>query len=232
MSVIYLIRHGQASFGQANYDRLSELGQRQARLTGEHLAQLGLNFAAAYCGSQARQADTAQNALAALPGSPALIRDPDLDEYDSAAIISALLPGMQADHPELAGQVAGMYSDRRAFQAVYESAMRRWITGEHAVGDAETWVRFQARAGRALARVRAENGRGRTVAVFSSGGPIAALVGLALGLEDAVALRLTWVIRNASISALFYDDERLTLTLFNSTAHLELAGEPGLITYR
>lgn len=232
MSVIYLIRHGQASFGQANYDRLSDLGQRQAQITGAHLAQLGLSFDAAYCGSQARQADTAAAALAALPAAPALVRDPDFDEYDSAAIITALLPGMQADHPELAGRVAGMYSDRRAFQAVYESAMRRWITGRHPVGHVETWARFQARTGRALARVRAENGRGRTVAVFSSGGPISALVGLALGLEDAVALRLTWVLKNASISALFYDDERLTLTLFNSTAHLELAGQPGLITYR
>ena len=38
------MRHGQASFGQDNYDRLSELGQAQARLTGEHLAGLGLSL--------------------------------------------------------------------------------------------------------------------------------------------------------------------------------------------
>lgn len=232
MSVIYLIRHGQASFGQADYDRLSELGQRQARLTGEHLASLGLRLDAAYCGGQARQADTAAHALAALPQAPELIREPGFDEYDSGAIIAALLPAMQAERPELARLAAGMYADRRAFQMVYEGAMRRWIEDRHPLGGAETWPRFQERTRQALDRVRAENGRGRTVAVFTSGGPISAVMRMALGLDDAMALRLTWVIKNASVSAFFYDESRLTLTLFNSTAHLELAGLPGLITYR
>ncbi|MCH1491392.1 MAG: histidine phosphatase family protein, partial [Luminiphilus sp.] len=30
MASIYLIRHGQASFGSDNYDQLSPVGQRQA----------------------------------------------------------------------------------------------------------------------------------------------------------------------------------------------------------
>lgn len=232
MSVIYLIRHGQASFGQADYDRLSELGQRQARLTGLHLAGLGLAFDAAYCGSQARQADTAAQVLAALPQAPELIREPGFDEYDSGRIITALMPVLEVEHPELAGLTADMYRDRRAFQMVYEGAMRRWITDRHPMGEAETWPQFQERARLAVDRVRSENGRGRTVAVFTSGGPISAVMRLALNLDDAVALRLTWVIKNASVSAFFYDERRLTLSLFNSTAHLEQAGEPGLITYR
>jgi broad specificity phosphatase PhoE len=33
MGQIYLVRHGQASFGSANYDQLSELGHEQARRT-------------------------------------------------------------------------------------------------------------------------------------------------------------------------------------------------------
>ena len=44
MTQLVLIRHGQASFGAANYDRLSETGERQARLVGRHLAAAGQHF--------------------------------------------------------------------------------------------------------------------------------------------------------------------------------------------
>ena len=42
MSVLLLVRHGQASFGAADYDRLSALGERQSRLVGEALAARGV----------------------------------------------------------------------------------------------------------------------------------------------------------------------------------------------
>ena len=44
MGSIYLIRHGQASLGAANYDVLSPLGIRQSQLCGEHFGALGLQF--------------------------------------------------------------------------------------------------------------------------------------------------------------------------------------------
>jgi hypothetical protein len=34
---LYLIRHGQASFGAADYDVLSPVGERQSLALGEHL---------------------------------------------------------------------------------------------------------------------------------------------------------------------------------------------------
>ncbi len=67
MSVLYLIRHGQAGTRE-NYDSLSELGRRQARLLGEHLR--GIEFAAAYSGSLARQRATAAEAL---PGADIIV---------------------------------------------------------------------------------------------------------------------------------------------------------------
>ncbi|EPM78754.1 hypothetical protein A249_34210, partial [Pseudomonas syringae pv. actinidiae ICMP 18804] len=41
MGSIYLIRHGQASFGADDYDVLSPVGIRQSRVLGAHLAGLG-----------------------------------------------------------------------------------------------------------------------------------------------------------------------------------------------
>lgn len=232
VSVLHLVRHGQASFGQDNYDRLSELGVRQARLTGQHLRDLGLKLDAAYCGSLSRQLDTARAALDCLDSPPALQSLPEFDEYDSGPIIKALLPVMRQEAPELDTVAQNMFRDRKSFQLIYEAAMLRWIGGRHDDLVPETWSAFLGRVDRGLERVRAENGRGRAVAVFTSGGPIAAVLRLALGLSDERALRLTWVIKNASLSSFFYDDQRLSLSLFNSTAHLELAGEPGLVTYR
>ncbi|NDB25614.1 MAG: histidine phosphatase family protein, partial [Gammaproteobacteria bacterium] len=40
MSTIHLIRHGQASFGAADYDRLSSLGEQQVEHLRDHYARI------------------------------------------------------------------------------------------------------------------------------------------------------------------------------------------------
>ncbi len=232
MSTIYIIRHGQASFGADNYDCLSELGRRQSLITGDHFADLGISFDAAYCGTMARQQDTAKAVLSRLPQPPELQVSADFNEYDSGPTIKALLPAMIQENPAMAQAAPKMLEDRRAFQMVYEGAMTRWVSGEYDTGEAETWASFLERSGRALDRIMSDNGRGKTVAMFSSGGPISAVMRRALNLEDQTALRLTWMIKNASVSSFFYNDQDLALSSFNSATHLELLGEPGLITYR
>ncbi len=232
MSVLHLLRHGQASFGQAHYDQLSELGRRQARLAGQYLGRRGLRLDAVYRGALARQRDTAEALLEGL-GARAEVRElREFDEYESGPVIQALLPAMRAEDPAMAVAEPRMFSDRRAFQTIYEGAMLRWISGRYDVGPAETWAGFLARAEAGLERVRRENGPGRQVMVVTSGGPISAVMRLALSLADETALRLTWVIKNASLTSFLFDAQRLTLSLFNSTAHLEQEDDQGLITYR
>ncbi|EXF47276.1 phosphoglycerate mutase family protein [Pseudomonas sp. BAY1663] len=51
MGSIYLIRHGQASFGAENYDVLSPLGYRQSEALGDYLAQLDIASIAASPGN-------------------------------------------------------------------------------------------------------------------------------------------------------------------------------------
>jgi broad specificity phosphatase PhoE len=41
MGTLYLVRHGQASFGADDYDQLSELGRRQSVRLGEYLRGKG-----------------------------------------------------------------------------------------------------------------------------------------------------------------------------------------------
>ncbi|MEE4145927.1 MAG: histidine phosphatase family protein, partial [Halieaceae bacterium] len=59
MATIYLFRHGQASFGSDDYDKLSPLGERQATLLGQYLRASGIVLDAAYSGDLLRQRDTA-----------------------------------------------------------------------------------------------------------------------------------------------------------------------------
>ena len=73
MSVIYLIRHGQASFGTDNYDQLSAVGREQSTLLGNYFAALGEPIDRIYTGTLSRQRETAQLIAAALgPAAPPL----------------------------------------------------------------------------------------------------------------------------------------------------------------
>ncbi|NDC62316.1 MAG: histidine phosphatase family protein, partial [Betaproteobacteria bacterium] len=58
MGTLYLVRHGQASFGADDYDQLSELGQRQSRRLGAYFRERGLTFEAVITGSLKRQQQT------------------------------------------------------------------------------------------------------------------------------------------------------------------------------
>ena len=61
MTTILLARHGQASFGQENYDQLSELGSIQAQMLGQHYATTQRRIDAIFTGSLVRQQDSARH---------------------------------------------------------------------------------------------------------------------------------------------------------------------------
>ena len=76
MSVIYLIRHGQASFGTDNYDQLSAVGREQSAILGSYFADLREPIHGIYTGTLERQRETAQLVAAALaPNPPPLMLD-------------------------------------------------------------------------------------------------------------------------------------------------------------
>lgn len=231
MSELYLIRHGQATINSDNYDQLSELGQEQARILGRHLAALGIGFDAAYSGTLQRQRHTGELVLAGL-GQPAdlLTHAPEGNEYNAFAIFKTQLSHLRGGAPVEDQQVRELARDRENFRRLYEQAMLRWLeAGPHEAGP-ETWHGFQERVGGLIRGILDRQGRGRRVALFTSGGPISAAMRLTLGLSDEVALRLTWQVRNTSVTVLKHDGQRLSLESFNSVAHLLMAGRPELIT--
>ncbi len=55
MTTLLFARHGQASFGQSNYDKLSPLGEKQAALLGSHYGSTQRKIDAIVSGSLVRQ---------------------------------------------------------------------------------------------------------------------------------------------------------------------------------
>ena len=114
MATIYLIRHGQASFGSDNYDQLSDLGRRQATLMGEFLRDTGIVLDAAYSGDLSRQRETAQLALASQPGEVSHTIDARFNEIQNDEQIEYLLPEVVKRNPAIqalsteAGRVPGL----------------------------------------------------------------------------------------------------------------------------
>ncbi|MES1944789.1 phosphoglycerate mutase [Salinisphaera sp. PC39] len=233
MTTLVLIRHGQASFGQANYDRLSELGERQAAITGRYLAAMGERFDAKLSGDMARQRVTGERAREAWEDAPALAIQSGFNEYDADGLFRAYLPQMLQENPELAARQRELFQDRKLFQRVFLKIMDKWLAGEpHEAGDFEPWEAFRQRVTDALAAIHRDYDRDARIAVYTSGGPIAVAVAAALGLDGHRTLDLNWRIHNAAITELSSNRRGWALHGFNNVTHLRLEKDPTLITYR
>ncbi|MGE8498112.1 MAG: histidine phosphatase family protein [Pseudomonas sp.] len=236
MGSIYLIRHGQASFGADDYDVLSPVGIRQAEVLGEHLAQLGLRLDRCVSGELRRQQHTATAALAQFEaagvGIPALEVDGAFNEFDADAVIRALLPDLLPEEPEALHVLRNAAQNRAEFQRLFARLIGRWISGEHEKEGLQSWQGFVEQVQGGLDRLLANAGNKDSIAVFTSGGTITALLHLITKVPPAHAFELNWQIVNTSLSCLKFRGSQVSLASFNSHVHLQLLKAPELITYR
>lgn len=205
MGVVILVRHGQASFGADDYDVLSETGWEQGRLLGAWLPRPS----AVVTGGMRRHRETAEAA-----GWDASVVDDGWAEFDHLAVVAA-----DPDHPT--GEL-----DRRAFQRAFEQATARWTGGGHDSEYAESWPEFRARVAASFERARAQAGPGGTVAVVSSGGPIAAVAAMLVDPEaDEASFARLWsrfntVLVNSSYSRVVVGSTGARLLTYNEHPHL------------
>ena len=235
MGQILLVRHAQASFGSADYDRLSELGIEQARLLGEWMTNRGQRIDLAVTGSLKRHRETAQACIAILPAAlrpaGAARCNAGFDEYDADEIVLRHRPEF-AD-PEILRQYLAVGGHaRRAFHDLFSAAMKRWMGGEHDAEYRESWAGFCRRCVAALERLIGEAGPSRTSIVFTSGGPIAAICQYLLELPAHRAFDLNLALVNGAVTALLYQPGRISVSYLNNFAYLEQTGDARVITYR
>lgn len=236
MASLYLIRHGQASFGSANYDQLSPLGQRQADVSGQFFAETGLHFTQAASGDLSRQRETGERVLACQPEPATLRVDPRLNEVDNEGQIAALLPILCERDDAFADRVKAGRSDSKQYQKVIQAVFNAWVSPDCPdLSGTASWPDYLAGVRGALqdAMERAEGGS--DTAIFTSGGTIATAVSWVLGVPHHQIYGFYEPVFNCSITRLMFSRSRVSLSNFNDTAHLQLLSQQLgeiLVTYR
>lgn len=217
MPAIVLLRHGQASFGAADYDQLSDVGRVQAAVAGDALAARGLRDPVMCSGDLTRQVDTAAIAgeRMGLTADPAV--DPRFNEYDHIGLVLQDLPDDEA--PAL--------GDTVAFQAHLDVALTRWIDADAPDG----WRAFAGGAIAAVTELATSLPAGRDAVVATSGGVIAAITAHLLGGGAPTVVALNRIAVNAGLTTLLAGRGGLTLLTFNEHSHLS-GDQSHLRTYR
>ncbi|MFM1896515.1 MAG: hypothetical protein RLZZ385_1589 [Pseudomonadota bacterium] len=235
MSELVLVRHGQASFGAASYDKLSPHGEEQIRLLSRHWQALGERFDWIYAGSLQRQLETAAGLLPHVPAVSAPIVDPAFNEYNGDPLISVYL----REHATKEGFPPGLQlpiRDNRLFQQVFEAATAHWIRGSLHPDESdlgfERWEDFQQRVHGAVDALMERHQGGSRVLISTSGGVIALALQRVLRFPDEQAIATNWMVHNSSVTRIRYGRGRASLTVFNSLAHLEQPDLQHMITYR
>ena len=230
MSAIYLIRHGQASFGDGDYDRLSPLGLEQSRVLGEALCGRVPKVDHVVCGGMTRHRQTAEACLLAMQLGTAWDEDTGWNEYDHEEVIERFEP-RYADPLLLLDEMKAAADPHRAFQHMFSRAVARWIGGEHDAEYREPWSGFSARVNEALQRLVQRMEPSQTALVFTSGGPITALATDLLRMPSRDGIRISWTLANAAVTKLVVGPRGVHLSTLNEHAHFEGA-RSGLISYR
>ena len=230
MAAVYLVRHGQAGFGKANYDQLSDTGHLQGELVGKSLALRSVDAPHVIHGAMQRHRETLQAAQKHWQSGTVAAEMAGFNEFDSDDVIACAYPEF-SDKAVLGAWVMAQPNRRKAFQELFANAVQRWTSGEHDSNYLESWGHFTGRVRDALQQlmVRAD---GQDAVVFTSGGPITAIAQYCLNLTDDKAFDMNWPLLNGGITQLLYSRSgRLSLASFNEQQHLAQAGKH-FLTYR
>jgi broad specificity phosphatase PhoE len=239
MGRLWLVRHAQASFLQENYDKLSKLGEAQARLLGEYWVRHKMQFDRVCSGPCVRQKDTAKLVSDAYRQAgldfPAPTVLDELDEYDGESVLKHALPGLLEKDARIRALHRAFEESkepaerRKTFQKTFEAVIGLWVNAEISPAGVESWDEFCVRVRSGLKEFLPAGGQGERLAIFTSGGPIALVVQRALDLSSQNTLRVSWMAQNCSYSEFIFSSGRFTMSTFNSFPHLD---DPSMQTYR
>jgi broad specificity phosphatase PhoE len=230
MGAIYLVRHGQASFGKADYDQLSDTGYEQARVLGAALRSRLPQLDAVATGAMKRHRQTAETCLEAMQVVVARTEMPGFNEFDHDQVVHRYEP-RYSNRLLLLADMAKNLQPRRSFQEMFEKAVARWVSGEHDEEYSESWSGFRTRCVAALDTLIENLGPSKTAIVFTSGGTITAICQQQFHIPDEHAFKLNWTLANCAVTKIVYGDRGRYLSTVNEHAHFEGAHSK-LITYR
>ncbi|CAM9147183.1 histidine phosphatase family protein [Acinetobacter pseudolwoffii] len=231
MTTIYLIRHGQASFGAESYDKLSPNGELQAKLLGRYFDEILKEAPYVVAGSMQRHQQTAQLALAECFPESEPVTDSAWNEFNHQQVFAQYEP--RFNQPELLKEDVSQHTNPRAYLSkIFEGAIERWTGGDYHHEYEESWPDFKQRVETALQHLcddLAEK-KPRYAVVFTSGGVISVAAGKILGLSPNKTFALNWAITNTSMTTLRLVGNQPQLLSLNEHHYIK-AQRPDLLTW-
>ena len=221
MGTLYLVRHGQASFGADDYDVLSELGYRQAVRLGEYFKYKGMVFDAAFTGTLRRQKKTFEGICEGMGTALTAEAFLGLNEYDSEAMIGAI-------HPHKLEKSTSPEEYRKHFRLL-KDGLAQWMAGVVSPKGMPDYPGFVAGVTDVLDHIR-KTYEGNVLLV-SSGGPISTAVGHVLGTPAETTIELNLRIRNCSLTEFAFTPKRHMLVTYNTLPHLDAPEHAEWVTY-
>lgn len=222
MKTIYLIRHGQASFGQANYDQLSSLGFEQSALLGLSLLEKNKNYDRVEQGSLVRHQQTLKQALA---DTYPIVISKNWNEFDHRDVTAHYLAknGMTSDDFLQLND-----ADKLSH---FSKAVLLWTKKtDESLDYNESWSDFNARVMSALEETIANTKK--SALVFTSGGAISAIVGNVMQLTSMQVLTLNLQLVNTGVTKLLVSSRGINVSTINEYVHLEQQHNNKFITYK
>jgi broad specificity phosphatase PhoE len=231
MTTIYLVRHGQASFGAASYDQLSPNGELQAELLGQYFNQILKEAPTVYAGSMQRHQQTAKISLEQCFPEVELSTDASWNEFNHQQVFAQYDP--RFNQPDLLKADVQKHGNPRAYLSkIFEGAIGRWTGGEYHHEYEESWPTFKARVETALETLcnQLQETKPRYAIVYTSGGVISVAVAKILGLSPEKTFALNWAIANTSLTTLRLVGNEPQLLSLNEH-HFIKAKDPALLTW-
>lgn len=235
MAAIYLIRHGQASFGSADYDKLSDIGSKQSKILGQHWQSKSMPCRS-YSGDLLRHGQTLEHFMESFPNEqiPVILHS-GFNEFDHVDILTSYNPEWH-NFAVMSADIKQLKEPNKIFQKEFALALNRWISGDYDHEYQENWPQFKIRCVRALQDIiqkELEKNRqshpgeakvSKDILVFTSGGTIAVIIQHILQLNDVQALKINQQFRNTSVTKLLFSKNNLSVDYFNNYSHLTMAG--------
>ncbi len=238
MAAIYLIRHGQASFGQTDYDHLSPKGAKQSELLGKNWNK-ALSPTQCFTGGMLRHKQTHEHFFNGFNQPQVQATELfNLNEFDHDEILVQFDPAWQ-DIEYMHKRYAQKPDPKKSFNQDFVKALNRWMSNDFDDDYNESWQQFKTRCIQGFNDVIRHANENRTsetnkelhVAVFTSGGTISVILQHILQLQDEQSLKLNQQIRNTSVSKVLFSGNNISVDYINNYTHLEKSG-PDWSTFR
>jgi broad specificity phosphatase PhoE len=217
MARLYLVRHAQASFGAADYDKLSELGLKQSTYIPAHFSDDPMVSRVLYRGDMLRHRETAEYSF---PGMTPIV-NAGLNEFDHMNVLAVHQPAIH-DKEKMTAIIMDQKDPRQFMEDEFNLAMGKWMKEEGTTSYNESFKHFKERVTTTMQQIMSDARREKQkeVIAVTSGGVISLYMTMLLQMPEIKMTDLNQHIANTSVTSLLFNDKKTTLSYYNNFSHL------------